>query len=110
MKAYPWRTRHQPDGRGQPLLKQESHACNRCCLCKTSCRLQSCGHAPGVQVYDKPAPEVAIDTDNFLPPAPKDVDDEETASWCGPGHMGAPIPQALWQAWVAGCLASAERP
>ena len=35
-------------------------------------------------MYGKPAPEVAIDTDNYLPPAPKDANDEETASWCGP--------------------------
>lgn len=34
-----------------------------------------------VQVYGKPAPEVTLDEKKFLPPAPKDSDDEEAESW-----------------------------
>lgn len=49
-----------------------------------------------MQVYGKPAPETAIDSESFLPPAPKDAADEETASWCGrlaPWHPGyCPVP------------------
>ena len=32
-------------------------------------------------MFGKPAPEASIDMDTFLPPAPKDANDEETASW-----------------------------